>query len=109
MVLCESNNSIGRLETACWPPASVRLRAANTRSSRKVVTTNIPISGAGGQCETKQRLLGTRERHGMCESGFKTAGERHGMCEVQSTTSKCIPVLLLATCFGFGEKPSSCN
>jgi hypothetical protein len=28
MVLCESNNSIGRLDAACWPPASVRLRAA---------------------------------------------------------------------------------
>jgi hypothetical protein len=25
MVLCESNSSIGRLETARWPPASVRL------------------------------------------------------------------------------------
>jgi hypothetical protein len=21
------------------------------------------------------------ERHGMCESSFKTAGEQHGMCE----------------------------
>jgi hypothetical protein len=64
MVLCESNNSIGRLETACWPPANVRLRAATTQSSRKVVTRNIPISDTGGQCETKQHLSWTRERHG---------------------------------------------
>jgi hypothetical protein len=27
------------------------------------------------------------ERHGMCESAFKTAGERHGMCE--SALSEC--------------------
>jgi hypothetical protein len=32
MVLCESNNSIGGLEGAFWPPASVRLRAATTWS-----------------------------------------------------------------------------
>jgi hypothetical protein len=63
MVLCESNNSIGRLEAACWAPASVRLRAATTRSSQ----------GSG-------RVVAW-ERHGMCELGSNTAGERHGMCK----------------------------
>jgi hypothetical protein len=60
MVLCESNNSIGRLEAACWPPGSVRLRAATTRS----------WLGSG-------RFVAW-EWHGMCEPGFKTAEERHG-------------------------------
>src|SRR5215468_7520839 len=33
-----------------------------------------------GSCKSRGR--GTAwERHGMCESVFKTAGERHGMCE----------------------------
>jgi hypothetical protein len=59
---------------ACWPPASVRLHAATTQSSRKVVTRNIPISGAGGKCETK---VVAGKQHGKCESGFKTAGEQH--------------------------------
>jgi hypothetical protein len=61
MILCESNNSIGRLEAACWPPASIRLRAATMRSWQGSVT------------------VVAWERHGMCESGCKTAGERHGM------------------------------
>jgi hypothetical protein len=63
MALCESNNSIGRLEAACWPSASVLLRAGTTRSWQ----------GRG--------KVVAWERHGMCESGFKTAGERHGMCD----------------------------
>jgi hypothetical protein len=25
--------------------------------------------------------VAAKERHGMCESAFNTAGERHGMCE----------------------------
>jgi hypothetical protein len=56
MVLCESNNSIGRPEAACWPPASVRLRAATTRSWQ----------GSGMECV--DRAL----------KGSGTAGERHG-------------------------------
>jgi hypothetical protein len=50
---------IGRRETACGRPARVRLLPATTRSSAKVVIRSIPISNlnAGGQCETKQRLL----------------------------------------------------
>ena len=35
---------------------------ATTRSSTKVVIRSIPISDAGGQCETKQRLSLTRKR-----------------------------------------------
>jgi hypothetical protein len=88
IVLCESNNSIGRLGAACWPPTSVRLRAATTRISRMVVTRNIPNSSVVGKCETKLVAgswqgngIGTAwERHGMCESDFKTAGELHGNC-----------------------------
>jgi len=50
-----------RRETACGPPARVRL-PATTRSSTKIVIRSIPISDAGGQCETKQRLSWTRKR-----------------------------------------------
>jgi len=49
-------------ETACGLPASVRLLPATTRSSTKVVIRSVPISDAGGQCETKQRLSWTRKR-----------------------------------------------
>ena len=51
----------GRRETACGLPARVRLIPATTRSSAKVVIRRIPISDAGGQCETKQRLSWTRK------------------------------------------------
>jgi len=44
-------------ETACGRRACYRLPPATTRSSRKVVIRSILISVAGGQCETKQRLL----------------------------------------------------
>jgi hypothetical protein len=40
----------------------VRLLPATTRSSTKVVIRSIPISDAGGQCETKQCLSWTRKR-----------------------------------------------
>jgi len=43
-------------------PARVRLLPATKRSSTKVVIRSIPISDAGGQCETKQRLSWTRNR-----------------------------------------------
>jgi hypothetical protein len=46
--------------TACWRPASFRPIPATTRSSRTFVIRSIPISDAGGQCETKQRLSWTR-------------------------------------------------
>jgi hypothetical protein len=49
-------------EMACEQPASVRLLPATTQSSMKVVIRSIPISDAGGQCETKQRLSWTRKR-----------------------------------------------
>jgi len=52
---------VGR-ETACWRPARFRLLPATTRSSTKIVIRSIPISDAGGQCKTKQRLSWTRER-----------------------------------------------
>jgi hypothetical protein len=41
--------------TASWRHASFRPLAATTPSSRKFVIRRIPISDAGGQCETKQR------------------------------------------------------
>jgi hypothetical protein len=75
MVLCESNNSIGRLEAACWPPASVRLRAT-TRSGQS--SGWVVAWERHGMCESGFK---TAREHGMCESVFKTAGERHGMCE----------------------------
>jgi len=43
-------------EMACGLPARVWLLPATTQSSTKVVIRSIPISDAGGQCETKQRL-----------------------------------------------------
>ena len=49
-------------ETACGLTACVRLLPATTRSSTKVVIRRIPISDAGGQCETKHRLSWTRKR-----------------------------------------------
>jgi hypothetical protein len=45
-----------------WATCRVRLLSATTRSFTKVVIRSIPISDAGGQCETKQRLLWTRKR-----------------------------------------------
>jgi hypothetical protein len=63
--------------TACWPLA--------IPSSRKFVVRSIPIPDA--VASGKQSNLGewqgsgrvvAGERHGMCESVFKTAGERHG-------------------------------
>jgi hypothetical protein len=50
-------NSVG---TAFWRSASVRRLSATTRSSGKFVIRSMPISDAGGQCETKQRLSWTR-------------------------------------------------
>jgi hypothetical protein len=49
-------------QTACGLPARVRLIPANTRSSKKILISSIPISDRGGQCGTKQRLSWTRKR-----------------------------------------------
>ena len=61
-VLLKATAQHGRRETACGLPARVRLLPATTRSSTKVVVRRIPISDAGGQCETKRRLSWTRKR-----------------------------------------------
>jgi hypothetical protein len=50
-----------RRQTACVLPARVRLLLTNMYSSTKVVISSIPISDAGDQCETKQRLSWTRK------------------------------------------------
>jgi hypothetical protein len=49
----------GRRETACGRPARYRLLPATTRSSTKAVISSIPLSDAGGRCETKQHLSWT--------------------------------------------------
>jgi hypothetical protein len=46
--------------TACGRPARYRLLPATTRISTNFVIRITPISDAGGQCETKQRLSWTR-------------------------------------------------
>ena len=51
-----------RRETACGLPARVRFLPATTRSYTKVVIRSMPISDAGGQCETNQHLSWTRKR-----------------------------------------------
>jgi predicted nuclease with RNAse H fold len=51
-----------RRETACGLPTRVRLLPATTRSFTKVVIRSIPISDAGGQCQTKQRSSWTSKR-----------------------------------------------
>ena len=60
-VLLEATAQHVRRETACGLPVRVRLLPATTRSSTKVVIRSIPISDAGGQCETEQRLSWTRK------------------------------------------------
>jgi len=49
-------------ETACGLPARIRLFPATTLSYTKVIIRSMPISDAGGHCETKQRLSWTRKR-----------------------------------------------
>jgi hypothetical protein len=61
-VLLKATAQDGRREMACGRQARVRLLPATTRSSTKVVIRSIPISDAGGQCETKRRLSWTRKR-----------------------------------------------
>ena len=59
-VLLKATAQHGRRERVCGLTAPVRLLPAITRSSTKVG--RIPISDAGGQCETKHRLSWTRKR-----------------------------------------------
>jgi hypothetical protein len=60
-VLLNATAQDGRRETACEQPARVLLLPVTTWSSMKVVIRSIPISDAGGQCETKH-LSWTRKR-----------------------------------------------
>jgi hypothetical protein len=77
-ILLKTTARDGRRETACGRPARVRLLPATTRSSTKVGIRNIPISDAGGHCETKQRLSWTRK------SGSSTLQKRHSNCWTSS-------------------------
>jgi len=61
VVLLKAKAEHVRRETTCGLPARVRLLPATPRSSTKVVIRSIPISDAGGQCETKQRSSWTRK------------------------------------------------
>jgi hypothetical protein len=61
-VLLKATAQLLRRETAFGLPVRVLLLPATTRISTKVVIRSIPISDAGGQCETKQRLSWTRKR-----------------------------------------------
>ena len=61
-VLLKATAQHGRRETDRGLPARFRLLPATTRSSTKIVIRSIPISDAGGQCETKHRLSWTRKR-----------------------------------------------
>ena len=61
-VLLKATAQHVRRETACGLPAGVRLLPATARSFTSFVIRIIPISAAGGQCETKQRLSWMRKR-----------------------------------------------
>ena len=110
VVLLKATAKHGRRETVCGLPACVRFLPATARSSTKFVIRRIPISDAGGQCETK-RLSWTRKRvvaahykkdevtlldqhlgyfRLQCGHSRRTrhcrsrAGARHGMCELNA-------------------------
>ena len=102
-ILLKATAQHGRRERTCGLTARVRLLPVITRSSTKDVI-RIPISDAGGQCETKHRLSWTRKRvvgahyqkddllsssdisgyHADFHGGHGTigAGQGHGMCEL---------------------------
>jgi hypothetical protein len=61
-VLLKATVQLGLRETACGLRARFRFLPATTRSSTKAVISSIPISDAGGQCETKHRLSWMRKR-----------------------------------------------
>jgi hypothetical protein len=127
-VLLKATAQHGRRETACGLPARVRLFPAAMRSSTRVVIRSIPMSDAGGQCEIKQRLSGTKKRvvaahykkkddllncwnsssdisgyHADFHEGHGTVGARHAMCE-SALSVLCfvafpvLPRLCLGTC-----------
>ena len=103
-VLLKATTQHVRRETACGLPAGVRLLPSTTRSSTKI--RSIPISDAGGQCETKQCVSWMRKRvvAAHCKKddllncwtsssdissyyadfriGHGMAGARHGTCEL---------------------------
>ena len=60
-VLLKATTQDVRRETTCGLRARVRLLPATTRSSTNI-TRRIPVSDAGGQCETKHCLSWTRKR-----------------------------------------------
>ena len=61
-VLLKATAQHVRRETACGLPARVQLLPATTRGYTKVVIRHLPISDAGGQCETNHRLSRTNKR-----------------------------------------------
>jgi len=96
-----------RLETACGLPACVWLLLATTRSSTKVIR-SIPISDAGGQCETKRlslmrkRVVTTQYKKddllNCCISSSNISGyhERHGTIRARHGHSMlCVNRLLV--------------
>ena len=61
-VLLKATAQHGRRDNSCGITAHFRLLPAITRSSTKVYIRRIPVSDAGGQCETKHRWSWTRKR-----------------------------------------------
>jgi len=61
-VLLKTTTQHVRQETACGLRARVRLLPATSRSSTKAIIISIPISDAGGQCETEHRMSWARKR-----------------------------------------------
>ena len=114
-----------RREGTCGLPVRVRLLPAIKRSSTKVITRSIPVSQAGGQCETKQRLSWTRKRvvaahykkdvmlncctsssdisgyHADFHEGHGTIGawqRGHGLCELTARHGRGTPWARHAMC-----------
>jgi hypothetical protein len=123
-VLLKATAQHGRWETAYGLPVRVQLLPATTRSSTKVVSRSIPISDAGGQCETKQHLSWMRRRmvaahykrnsllncwnsssdisgyHAEFHKGHSTvrAWQGHGMCELTARHGRGTAWAWLAMC-----------
>ena len=116
--------SIAALWATCWRSASPGYHA----EFHEIVTRRIPISDAGGQCETKHRLSWTRKRvvaahykkddllqcwtsssdisgyHADIHEGHGTvgrAGARHAMCE------SALSLLFLVTLQSAGRRQRS--
>jgi hypothetical protein len=60
-VLLKATAQDGGQDTACGRPTGFWLLPATTRSSTKFILRSVPISDAGGQCETKKRVSWTRK------------------------------------------------